>query len=81
MFMKSIFETFDIVSIFYSLCFFQLAVVLFIDRLVIETKGLHWKEKKHVFNMILKKKLVEHGDKIHHEEDLGWEDQPFEMQE
>lgn len=31
--------------------------------------------------MILKKKLVEHGDKIHHEEDLGWEDQPFEMQE
>lgn len=49
----------------------------FVDHLVIETKGLQQKEKKHIYNNVIKKKLLEHNEHMIHDEDEGWVDNPF----
>jgi hypothetical protein len=57
-YIESIFKTLNTRTVLNICGFSQLVAIFFINMLLIETKGLQFKEKKHIYNQIIKKKLL-----------------------
>jgi len=63
-YVETIFKTLSTSFVFYVCGISQVIAVIFVDLLLVETKGLQFKEKKHVYNPIIKNKLVCHSEQI-----------------